>query len=56
MTAFDFSFIPGMMLGIELPNEPEGALLVIDLLILRLVVWRFTEEELIEATKKDKAP
>ena len=53
MTVFDASFIPGVMLGIEFPSEPEGAIVVLDLLILRLVIWRITEEDL---PQEEKAP
>lgn len=46
MLGFELSFIPGMMLGIEFPDDPEGVLLVLDLCILRIVIWVFDESDM----------
>ncbi len=39
-----FDFIPGMMLGIEFPNDPDVSC-VIDLLIFRII---FVKPDLVE--------
>lgn len=46
INAFEFAFIPGLMFGIEFPNDETTAFLVIDIGILRIIWWRIDASDL----------
>lgn len=46
MLAVQLSFVSGLMLGIEFPLQNENVKVVIDLFILRIVVWKPSQEDI----------
>lgn len=56
MIGLELSLIPGVMLGIEFPEDPDGVIFVIDLFIIRMVLWAIREDEIPKDVPNDKAP